>query len=344
MSRRWLAALLAALAAGAGAEPVPAALATPAMHSAKALGAATLAVTRAGQRLVAVGERGTVLLSDDGGARWRQARVPVQASLTSVRFVDERRGWAAGHLGVILHSDDGGETWRKQLDGVQAAAAIARAAANADERTQRMARRFVEEGPDKPFFDIDFADAHRGLAVGAYNLAFATVDGGRTWSPVTERLPNPKGLHLYGVRHAGGKVLIVGEQGLLLRSDDAGATFASQPAAYKGSLFGLIATRSGTLVAYGLRGHALRSADQGASWTRVETGVQASIGSAVELDDGALALLSQGGDLLVSRDDGLTFTRTAPAGGPLPAAGLAPAGSGRLVLASLRGMRRQDAP
>lgn len=347
MNRRcapWAAALLAALAAGASAEPAPAVLATPAVHSPKALSAATLAVTRAGRRLVAVGERGTVLLSDDDGAQWRQARVPVQVSLTSVRFVDERRGWAAGHLGVILHSDDGGETWRKQLDGVQAAQAIARAAANADERMQRIARRFVEEGPDKPFFDIDFADANRGVAVGAYNLAFGTADGGKTWSPLTERMPNPKGLHLYGVRHAGGKVFVVGEQGLLLRSDDGGASFASQPAAYKGSLFGVLATRTGTLIAYGLRGHALRSVDQGASWSRVDTGVQASIGAAVELDDGALALLSQAGDLLLSRDDGLTLTRTAPAGGPLPAAGLAPAGGGRLVLASLRGMRRQDAP
>src|SRR5688572_16714729 len=76
----------------------PAVLSEPALQSPKALGAAMLAVTRAGHRLVAVGERGTVLLSDDAGASWRQARVPVQVTLTAVRFVDERTGWAAGHL------------------------------------------------------------------------------------------------------------------------------------------------------------------------------------------------------------------------------------------------------
>jgi photosystem II stability/assembly factor-like uncharacterized protein len=106
---------------GAVAAPAPAVLSRPALMSPKALGAAMLAVTRAGARLVAVGERGTVLLSDDHGQQWRQAAVPVQVTLTCVAFADERHGWAAGHLGTILHSDDGGQTWRKQLDGIAAA-------------------------------------------------------------------------------------------------------------------------------------------------------------------------------------------------------------------------------
>lgn len=321
----------------AGAATVPAVLSEPAVPSAKALGAATLAVTRAGARLVAVGERGTVLLSDDAGATWRQAPVPVQVTLTSVRFIDARTGWAVGHLGVILKSEDGGEHWVKQLDGVQAAKAVA---AGGDERS----RRFAEEGPDKPFFDIDFADAQHGFAVGAYNLAFSTADGGRSWTPALDRLPNKKNLHLYGVRHVGAQVYVVGEQGLLLKSSDGGASFSALVSPYKGSFFGLLAARSGTLIAYGLRGTALRSDDQGASWSPLDTGVPVSISAGVELEPGTLALLSQTGDLLLSRDDGKTLTRSAPTGGALPAAGLAPAEGGQLVFASLRGMRRQPAP
>ena len=41
------------------------------------------AITQAGQRLVAVGERGLVLLSDDAGKHWRQAQVPVSVTLTA---------------------------------------------------------------------------------------------------------------------------------------------------------------------------------------------------------------------------------------------------------------------
>jgi len=334
---RAAACLLAAAAAmsaqGAPALP-PAALAEPALHSPKALNAAMLAVTQAGPRLVAVGERGTVLLSDDGAKSWRQATVPVQVTLTAVRFVGDRTGWAVGHLGVILKSDDGGESWVKQLDGVQAAKLVA-----GDERMKR----FAEEGPDKPFFDLDFIDAQHGFAVGAYNLAFETRDGGQHWVPMLSRLPNPKSLHLYGVRASGGHVYIAGEQGLLMASGDNGASFAALPVAYKGSYFGLLAARSGALIAYGLRGNAWRSADLGASWTRLDTGVQTSISAALELDGGELALLAQTGELLRSRDDGRSFTKTLPSGGPLPAAGLA-SSDGALVIASLRGMRRQSAP
>jgi len=217
--------LLAATVSAQGAaaplpEPPPAALGEPAIQSPKALNAAMLAVAPAGPRLVAVGERGTVLLSDDGAKSWRQANVPVQVTLTAVRFVDDRVGWAVGHLGVILKSTDGGESWVKQLDGVQAAKLVA---AGGDERTKR----FVDEGPDKPFFDLDFIDAQHGFAVGAYNLAFATNDGGDHWAPMPSRLPNPKSLHLYGVRAAGGHVYIAGEQGLLMASADGGESASS---------------------------------------------------------------------------------------------------------------------
>lgn len=331
--------------AGAEASAAPPVLQQPALHSPKALTAATLAVTRAGQRLVAVGERGTVLLSDDGGQHWRQARVPVQVTLTSVRFVNERTGWAAGHLGVILRSDDAGQTWTKQLDGVQAAQAVAASAAGlGDDAARRRAQRFAEEGPDKPFFDLDFADERHGFVVGAYNMAFATDDGGKTWQPALQRLPNPKSLHLYGVRYSAGKLLVVGEQGLLLKSDDAGASFNPVPSPYKGSFFGLLAARSGSLIAYGLRGNAVRSTDQGASWSLLDTGVHSSLSAATEWGGGTLALLTQTGELLLSTDDGQSFRRSPPPGSPLPAAGLVQAGERHLVLASLRGTRRLDLP
>lgn len=339
---------MAAAAYAAAAHPAapadaPVVLREAAVASAKALGAATLAVARAGERLVAAGERGTVLLSDDGGTSWRQAKVPVQVSLTTLRFVDARTGWAAGHLGTILKTEDGGETWTLQLDGVRAAELWSQALKLGDERAQRLGQRLAEEGPDKPFFDLEFLDAQRGFAVGAYNLAFTTSDGGRSWVPLSTRLPNPKSLHLYAVRVQQGRVFIAGEQGLVLRSDDGGASFTALAAPYKGSFFGLLAARSGTLLAYGLRGHTFRSGDLGASWQKIETGVPVSISAAAELDGGALVLLTQTGELLKSRDDGQTFTRGGP-GAAVPAAGLAVAADGHLAVASLRGIRRVGAP
>ena len=71
-----------------------------------------LGVTRAGKRLVAVGEYGDILLSDDEGQSWHQAKkVPTTVTLTAVDFVDDKTGWAVGHDTVILKTEDGGETW-----------------------------------------------------------------------------------------------------------------------------------------------------------------------------------------------------------------------------------------
>ena len=69
---------------------------------------------RAGARIVAVGERGVILLSDDAGAHWRPASTaPDHAStLTQVRFITPTLGIAVGHDGRIVRSDDAGLHWR----------------------------------------------------------------------------------------------------------------------------------------------------------------------------------------------------------------------------------------
>lgn len=331
-----------ALAAGTARATVPAALTEPALVTPKALHAAMLAVASAGQRLVAAGERGTILYSDDAGKTWRQAAVPVSVSLTALQFVDAKNGWAVGHQGVVLHTGDGGATWRKQLDGIKAAALVladASASFGPDrDREMAQAQHLVDDGPDKPFLDLYFDSPKTGYVLGAYNLMFRTDDGGATWQPWQSRVANPKGLHLYGMNGAAGAIYLAGEQGLLLRSTDHGNSFNALSTPYKGSYFGVLATRGGALLAYGLRGNAFRSADRGATWTQVATGVQASLAAGTVMADGAVVLVSQGGDVLTSRDDGLTFA--AQAGTALPLAAVAQAGDGALVVAGLRGLRR----
>src|SRR5688572_5026779 len=106
--------LCSASVAGAADEPRETRSPTtlPAAHVRNAVAAPLLASARAGQRVVAVGDHGVILLSDDGASSFRQAKaVPVRSLLTSVQFIDARHGYAAGHDGVVLGTQDGGETW-----------------------------------------------------------------------------------------------------------------------------------------------------------------------------------------------------------------------------------------
>jgi len=332
-------------AASQAAPALPGPLRQPAGMTPRAARGFLTRVVRAGDRLVAVGERGLVVLSDDGGRQWRQARVPVSVTLTSASFADGRQGWIAGHSGVVLHTTDGGESWAIQTDGVALAkAALAQAQGLPDsaagrERSIQQAQRLVDEGADKPLLSICFADANRGMAVGAYGLAATTSDGGKSWVPCLNRLPNPEGLHLYAVARDGRTWVVGGEQGVLMRSSDDGASFEPLVSPFKRSLFAATPTRNGGFVLAGLLGSACRIEPSGGAVAPIALPAPLTILSCIELLDGRVMLLAQGGRLLVSSDGVVHFTEQQPPRRE-PLTSLAEAADGGLVATSLGGVAR----
>jgi len=265
-------------------------------------------------------------------------------TLTAVRFVDERQGHAIGHGGVVLSTDDGGDHWHKRLDGHQAAQLLLQEArVRGDAAALRAAERLVSDGADKPLLDLHFFDAMRGIVVGAYNLAFETRDGGRTWQSWSGRLPNPRGLHLYALRVRGSQVLIAGEQGLVLRSTDHGATFSALRTPYPGSFFTAELVGDQAIVLAGLRGNVVRSSNGGSSWsTEVMPGAVTLIASAV-LDDGRVVMADQTGQVFARKSFHADWQRV----GKLPVpmlTGLADIGSGRLLLSTPAGVLAWSLP
>lgn len=346
----FLAVTICALAATTGERQALAQIATappaldrPALLSPKATAKAMLALARIGPRLVAAGERGIVLYSDDAGAHWQQAATPTSVTLVALRFADDKRGWAIGHMGVILHTEDGGQTWVKQLDGIQAASLVADAAKQGGgERALAYAERLQADGADKPFFDLYMENANTAFVVGAFNMAFRTQDGGKSWQPWQEHIENPKAFHLHAMRKTGKALLIAGEQGLLLRAAEGGEHFAPLASPYVGTWFGLLETSSGQLIAYGLRGNAFVSHDAGSHWKKLPIESVSSISAATQLHDGRVVLASQAGELLavtLSERADASPTVTALAGRlGLPVTDMVQATDGSLVLASLRGV------
>lgn len=341
-------AAIAAAVAFSGAVPAAAGfvdvLDAPARISPLAAKSPLQAVARAGSRLVAVGQRGHVVVSTDGGATWKQSPVPVSSDLTAVRFADEREGWATGHDGVILHTPDGGDRWEVQLTGRKAnellvAAAERRVAAEPASDSARAflaeAQRFREQGADKPFLDVWFADRENGFAVGAYNLVFRTTDGGRTWEPWFDRTDNPKLFNLYAIRPSGGELYVAGEGGLVLKLDRAAQRFRALAVPYNGSFFG-IADAGAAVVVFGLRGNAFRSADGGKSWTKAQAGLPASVTASARTAQGVLLLADAVGRVAASTDAGATF-RPVKVDKTVPLMGITELGPGRLAGVGLRG-------
>jgi photosystem II stability/assembly factor-like uncharacterized protein len=231
-----------------------------------------------GSRVVAVGDRGYIVLSDDNGNTWRRAKSPAAPLLTAVEFVDAAKGWAVGHDSVILATSDGGETWTQQ---------------------------FSAPAEQRPLLDVLFLDANVGYAIGAYGAFHETADGGKTWND-RKVIEDDKHLNAF-VRLPEGRLIILGEAGTILASKDEGRTWSPVASPYKGSLFGGVVADDGAVVAFGLRGRIFRSTDAGATWKAVDNPSVATLLGGTKLPDGALVIAGNGGTVLVSRDNGQSF-------------------------------------
>ncbi|WP_312552566.1 YCF48-related protein, partial [Massilia sp.] len=334
-----LAVAVAAAAVPAGAAPASKAsnnaldvLDVPSAVSPAALKRPMSGIAVQGGSVIAVGTRGTILVSSDSGATWKQVAAPVSADLTTVRFTGPNQAWALGHDGVVLRSADSGLTWTRVLDGRSLLALLTRhyralqasgnpdAAAVLDEVTDAAAQSATPGVLSYPFLDIRIGTDGTGFLAGAFGFLLRTLDGGKSWEPWLERAANDRRMHLYALEQGSdGTFYLAGEQGLVRRYEAAAGRFVVLETPYTGTYFGLASSEAG-LVAYGLRGNAFISADKGASWKPLALGTQATVVQALACAPGELAFVTQSGQALLSRDlsrdagAGVTDARLARAG------------------------------
>ncbi|MGL1956217.1 MAG: YCF48-related protein [Colwellia sp.] len=254
-------------------------------------------------RLVVVGQHGHILTSNDA-AQWQQAEVPLQSTLTSVFFINESLGWAVGHDATILHSKDGGVTWVIQQ---------------------------YKPELEKPLLDVVFKNPQQGIAIGAYGQFFRTENGGETWlSEFHQEFLLPDDVdylselkmedeeayldeigsilpHFNRLEIDGRTLYMVGEIGLIAKSNDFGENWHKLDEIYSGSFFDIVRTEQGNLLVVGLRGHVFRSLKNGTPWQEIQTNTTALLNDIVLSDDNRIFLLGNNGTVLESIDDGKSF-------------------------------------
>jgi photosystem II stability/assembly factor-like uncharacterized protein len=336
MKQWWACAALLAASHAFGADAIGPALDRPAQIVRAPEHAVLLAAAAVGPRWVAVGERGIVVRSEDGGRHWTQVPAPVSVTLTGVRFADAQHGIAVGHGGTVLVTEDGGMRWERRLDGRRIAELLlADAQARGDAAAKKAAEQLLADGPDKPLLDVLLLGPQRALVVGAYGLALATEDGGKTWASWSARLENPKALHLYAVRQRGSRIVIAGEQGLVLKSEDGGRSFQALVTPYKGSFFTAELPDEHEIVLAGLRGNVWRSTDGGNDWRALTAPMPVSLVASQIAADGTLLLANQAGFVLARRGDALVPINREPLP---PLNGLAAGPDGAVLALSIQGV------
>lgn len=299
----------------------------------------------AGGRIVAVGDRGKILYSDDEGAHWQVAASPTEVLLTSVCFADARHGWAVGHDALVLGTTDGGETWSLQYSDPLGGGGSVDAASEGDVGSVDDLSMddiygdpyaddeysddpygddpygddpYAEEGGSSgpvdtsgaPLLDVQCESRERAVAVGGYGYYLETTDGGATWSKKLDSLKNGDGWHLYdlaSVTNTSTRYL-VGEKGAMFRSLDQGANWERLKSPYSGTFFGATTLSDAKALVYGLQGNIWLTGNRGVSWSQVASGLTRGINDGAVLADGTVVLVTNAGGILTSHDGGKSFS------------------------------------
>lgn len=286
----------------------------PAEIMPRAAHALVMGVVDTGEHLIAVGDHGEILASNDGRG-WAQLDVPVRSPLTAVSFADAKNGWVVGHDTVILHTGDGGKTWTLQ--------------------------NFQPE-LENPFLSVLALDKDHAIAIGAYGLIYSTSDGGGTWAAVDSPVIKDAGLHMYSIKKLGnGDLFIAGEQGLLLDSSDGGKTWSKLKSPYEGTFFGAVPVGDKGVLVCGLRGNAFISRDvRGGKWDKIATTAPTSLFGCRSLDDKTVVMVGLNGIIqLVDTASGTARSLKSP--GDTPYSDVVPF-KGGLVLVGESGIQHLD--
>jgi photosystem II stability/assembly factor-like uncharacterized protein len=121
--------------------------------------------------------------------------------LSSICFINKKRGFIAGTENTFLVTDDAGDTWRQQN---------------------------VHNNSSAVNGDISFIDKNRGFCITNYGDVFSTKNGGRTWA-IVSTLPDTgwsylkmfPGLTGYATRYFGPEIYKTTDGGKVWKNTDA---------------------------------------------------------------------------------------------------------------------------
>jgi photosystem II stability/assembly factor-like uncharacterized protein len=286
----------------------------------------------------AVGDRGVILHTEDGGRHWQAQRAPETCRFESVHFVDPQIGWVVGgwvhpytHQTscAVLRTQDGGRNWTA-VSGLTVPA----------------------------LKHVQFLNPQRGWAVGNASALyptgiFRTEDGGRSWSTLPTSVPgrwtaadfrdfevgivagengrlarvavpavdavNVAGLGERPLRAVGfsdaRRGWLVGDGGLVMHTTDAGLTWQAPPGALPSGVIQLFDFRAMAVFgehiwAAGAPGTCvLHSSDSGRTWELSRTDQNVPLRAITFVDAQRGWAVGALGTILATRDGGKSWRR-----------------------------------
>ncbi|MDI9599890.1 MAG: YCF48-related protein [Acidobacteriota bacterium] len=164
--------------------------------------------------LLAVGDHGLLLESDDGGTTWQRREWNIDATLNAVAFANASTGVIVGDHGLVLRTTNGGANWLLTFPST----------------TQDLR-------------DVCFANALQGWAVGSGGVVLYTDNAGSSWetqtTPVNKLL---RSVHFSDASHG----WAVGSEGTIIATSQGGAPWTQQASGTTRDLFDVCSETTGS--------------------------------------------------------------------------------------------------
>ncbi|MET0987678.1 MAG: YCF48-related protein [Steroidobacteraceae bacterium] len=267
------------------------------------------------KRAVAVGERGLVLFTIDGGETWRPRKTPVSETLVAVN-IDGGDGIAVGKSGIAISTQDAGETW--STIGLSAGPFVALAPLSAGQWLvvgteaietvravpSRSGRSTIEyaDATTRDLRAIAVRNADMIVGVGRNGRILSTSDAGRTWTPIVFDAGNERSPTLSAARFTSdGRLIVASASGALYVTADGGKQWQRTRAGGADTAVTSLVSTATALYGAGAGGTLLRSTDGGEHWEPLA--ISHGTFTDLRMIDAARGVILGGANLVLSTDD-----------------------------------------
>ena len=240
----------------------------------------------------AVGSKGALLATEDGGKSWEARPKPSDDVLRDIYFADPLNGWIVCERNIyqlksnsdprtyLMNTTDGGENWKRvTMAGADVNARLVRAVFSPGGSGWAFGEGgavYKSSGGDAKWVRLHsptrhlllggtFIDDNRGWLVGAGATIMQTSDGGETWH--LSQLADASGIRFNATSFIGNRLgWAVGSGGGIYRTVNGGRTWQAQSSGVTADLYDVRFLDALEGWAVGAEGTAIYTADGGATW------------------------------------------------------------------------------
>ncbi|HEV7799285.1 MAG TPA: YCF48-related protein [Pyrinomonadaceae bacterium] len=240
----------------------------------------------------AVGSRGTLLATNDGGRTWQAKPQPTEDAIRDIYFADEQNGWLACERNIyelrsndeprayFMKTSDGGAHWKRvNLRGANVDTRLLRAIFSSGGRgwafgeggaiytTRDSGASWIKLQAPTRYLLLGgtFIDENNGWLVGAGATILQTSDGGETWHQ--GRLPTPANVRFNSASFVDSvRGWAVGSGGAIYSTQNSGRNWQPQISGVTADLLDVKFVDAAEGWAVGAEGTVLHTNDGGLHW------------------------------------------------------------------------------